>query len=216
MGRYDRSFWRANRRSCEPRFRLFGTRQRTRNTNRSSARLIHDQCLNLITPQAPVARDARFVTRVLGAIVDLESASPVRSSKRNRQGIKPTNFWVPLTLFPNPPRPRPRSRQMVALVALTSARLAAFGPVCQPLVIHQYVYITRRTARNVWATRVVRRNSRQPTLRVHPTNSFVIIAAFILALHFRHGKGPHRRTSRRQEIPGSTIHGAYRTIRPRR
>jgi len=35
-------------------------------------RLIHDQCLNLITLQAPVARDARFVTGVLDAIVDLE------------------------------------------------------------------------------------------------------------------------------------------------
>jgi phosphate transport system protein len=33
-------------------------------------RLIHDQCLNLITLQAPVARDARFVTGVLDAIVD--------------------------------------------------------------------------------------------------------------------------------------------------
>jgi phosphate transport system protein len=35
-------------------------------------RLIHDQCLDLITLQAPVARDARFVTGVLDAIVDLE------------------------------------------------------------------------------------------------------------------------------------------------
>ncbi len=35
-------------------------------------RLIHDQCLNLITLQAPVARDARLVTGVLDAIVDLE------------------------------------------------------------------------------------------------------------------------------------------------
>ena len=35
-------------------------------------RLIHDQCLNLITLQAPVARDARFLTGVLDAIVDLE------------------------------------------------------------------------------------------------------------------------------------------------
>jgi phosphate transport system protein len=35
-------------------------------------RLIHDQCLNLITRQAPVARDARFITGVLDAIVDLE------------------------------------------------------------------------------------------------------------------------------------------------
>jgi phosphate transport system protein len=35
-------------------------------------RLIHDQCLNLITLQAPVARDARFVTGVLDAITDLE------------------------------------------------------------------------------------------------------------------------------------------------
>ncbi len=34
--------------------------------------LIHDQCLNLITLQAPVARDARLVTGVLDAIVDLE------------------------------------------------------------------------------------------------------------------------------------------------
>jgi phosphate transport system protein len=35
-------------------------------------RLIHDQCLNLITLQAPVARDARFITGALDAIVDLE------------------------------------------------------------------------------------------------------------------------------------------------
>lgn len=35
-------------------------------------RLIHDQCLNLIALQAPVARDARFVTGALDAIVDLE------------------------------------------------------------------------------------------------------------------------------------------------
>jgi phosphate transport system protein len=35
-------------------------------------RLIHDQCLNLITLQAPVACDARLVTGVLDAIVDLE------------------------------------------------------------------------------------------------------------------------------------------------
>ena len=35
-------------------------------------RLIHDQCFNLITLQAPVARDARLVTGVLDAIVDLE------------------------------------------------------------------------------------------------------------------------------------------------
>ncbi len=35
-------------------------------------RMIHDQCLNLITLQAPVASDARLVTGVLDAIVDLE------------------------------------------------------------------------------------------------------------------------------------------------
>ncbi len=35
-------------------------------------RTIHDQCLSLITLQAPVARDARLVTGVLDAIVDLE------------------------------------------------------------------------------------------------------------------------------------------------
>ncbi|MGA2741348.1 MAG: phosphate uptake regulator PhoU [Bryobacteraceae bacterium] len=35
-------------------------------------RLIHDQCLSLITLQAPVARDARLVTAALDAIVDLE------------------------------------------------------------------------------------------------------------------------------------------------
>jgi len=35
-------------------------------------RLIHDQCLRLITLQAPVARDARLVTGILDAIVDLE------------------------------------------------------------------------------------------------------------------------------------------------
>ena len=35
-------------------------------------RVIHDQCLNLITLQAPVARDARLLTGALDAIVDLE------------------------------------------------------------------------------------------------------------------------------------------------
>lgn len=35
-------------------------------------RLIHDQCFSLITLQAPVARDARLVTGILDAIVDLE------------------------------------------------------------------------------------------------------------------------------------------------
>src|SRR5579863_6861880 len=35
-------------------------------------RLIHDQCVSLITLQAPVARDARLVTGILDAIVDLE------------------------------------------------------------------------------------------------------------------------------------------------
>lgn len=35
-------------------------------------RRIHDQCLNLITLQAPVARDARLVIGVLGAGSDLE------------------------------------------------------------------------------------------------------------------------------------------------
>ena len=34
--------------------------------------LIREQCLNVITLQAPVARDARFVTGVLDSIVDLE------------------------------------------------------------------------------------------------------------------------------------------------
>jgi phosphate transport system protein len=35
-------------------------------------RMIHDQCFSLITLQAPVARDARLVTGILDAIVDLE------------------------------------------------------------------------------------------------------------------------------------------------
>jgi len=35
-------------------------------------RLIHDQCLSLITLQAPVASDARLLTGILDAIVDLE------------------------------------------------------------------------------------------------------------------------------------------------
>lgn len=35
-------------------------------------RLIHDQCFDLITLQAPVASDARLVTGVLDSIVDLE------------------------------------------------------------------------------------------------------------------------------------------------
>jgi phosphate transport system protein len=35
-------------------------------------RMIHDQCFSLITLQAPVARDARLITGILDAIVDLE------------------------------------------------------------------------------------------------------------------------------------------------
>lgn len=35
-------------------------------------RLIHDKCLSLIALQAPVARDARLLTGILDAIVDLE------------------------------------------------------------------------------------------------------------------------------------------------
>jgi phosphate transport system protein len=35
-------------------------------------RMIHEECLSLITLQAPVARDARLVTAILDAIVDLE------------------------------------------------------------------------------------------------------------------------------------------------
>jgi phosphate transport system protein len=35
-------------------------------------RLIHDKCLSLITLQAPVASDARLLTGILDAIVDLE------------------------------------------------------------------------------------------------------------------------------------------------
>lgn len=35
-------------------------------------RMIHDQCLSLITLQAPVAGDARLLTGILDAIVDLE------------------------------------------------------------------------------------------------------------------------------------------------
>jgi phosphate transport system protein len=35
-------------------------------------RIIHDQCLSLIALQAPVARDARLITGILDAIVDLE------------------------------------------------------------------------------------------------------------------------------------------------
>ena len=35
-------------------------------------RLIHDECLNLIALQAPVAGDARLITAILEAIVDLE------------------------------------------------------------------------------------------------------------------------------------------------
>jgi phosphate transport system protein len=35
-------------------------------------RMIHDRCLNLITLQAPVARDACLITGILDAIVDLE------------------------------------------------------------------------------------------------------------------------------------------------
>src|ERR1700722_6147941 len=55
-------------------------------------RLIHDQCLNLITLQAPVARDARLITGVLDAIVDLEligdyayETATLTSSMRRRQ-----------------------------------------------------------------------------------------------------------------------------------
>jgi phosphate transport system protein len=35
-------------------------------------RMIHEECLSLITLQSPVARDARLVTAILDAIVDLE------------------------------------------------------------------------------------------------------------------------------------------------
>jgi phosphate transport system protein len=35
-------------------------------------RMIHEQCFNLITLQAPVAGDARLITGILDAIVDLE------------------------------------------------------------------------------------------------------------------------------------------------
>jgi phosphate transport system protein len=35
-------------------------------------RMIHEECLSLITLQSPVARDARLVTSILDAIVDLE------------------------------------------------------------------------------------------------------------------------------------------------
>ena len=35
-------------------------------------RVIHDRCLDIITLQAPVARDARLITGILDAIVDLE------------------------------------------------------------------------------------------------------------------------------------------------
>jgi phosphate transport system protein len=35
-------------------------------------RMIHEECLSLITLQAPVARDARLVTSILAAIVDVE------------------------------------------------------------------------------------------------------------------------------------------------
>jgi len=35
-------------------------------------RMIRDRCLSLITLQAPVARDARLITGILDAIVDLE------------------------------------------------------------------------------------------------------------------------------------------------
>ena len=40
--------------------------------NDDQNRMIREECLSLITLQAPVARDARFVTAVLEAIVDLE------------------------------------------------------------------------------------------------------------------------------------------------
>jgi phosphate transport system protein len=51
--------------------RLAGARELEAKTDQQH-RLIHDQCLNLIALQAPVARDARFVTGTLDAIVDLE------------------------------------------------------------------------------------------------------------------------------------------------
>src|ERR1700693_2920370 len=35
-------------------------------------RVIHDRCLDIITLQSPVARDARLITGILDAIVDLE------------------------------------------------------------------------------------------------------------------------------------------------
>ena len=53
-------------------------------------RLIHDQCLNLITLQAPVVRDARLVTGVLDAIVDLELIGDYANETVTRCALKCT------------------------------------------------------------------------------------------------------------------------------
>ncbi|HTQ55963.1 MAG TPA: phosphate uptake regulator PhoU [Bryobacteraceae bacterium] len=59
-------------------------------------RTIHDQCLNLITLQAPVARDARLITGVLDAIVDLELigdyAHEIVGLASSRQGRPPSQI----------------------------------------------------------------------------------------------------------------------------
>ena len=66
-------------------------------------RMIHDQCLNLITLQAPVARDARLVTGALDAIVDLELIGDyayemisLASPKRGRPPLQMLNQVVEL------------------------------------------------------------------------------------------------------------------------
>jgi phosphate transport system protein len=64
-------------------------------------RLIHDQCLNLITLQAPVARDARLITGALDAIVDLELigdyAYEIVLLAQQKQGRPPSQILIQIS-----------------------------------------------------------------------------------------------------------------------
>ena len=53
-------------------------------------RTIHDQCFSLITLHAPVARDARLITGILDAIVDLELIRRLRIRDCDSQRVDRT------------------------------------------------------------------------------------------------------------------------------
>src|ERR1700691_5676184 len=64
-------------------------------------RMIHEECLSLITLQAPVARDARLVTAILDAIVDLELiadyANEIVGLGSAKQGRLPSQILVQIS-----------------------------------------------------------------------------------------------------------------------